>query len=110
MGQSVWPDGMINSDWYEVAGLMREYERQNDVRIELTLSATGTDERPDLVGFITAHTRRDVDAVPVLLASARLKCSQERFRGLKGLCFYLLYQVDFQLAARELTPHNKNRA
>lgn len=100
-GESLWPDGMTTCDWVEIAGLMAEFERENRVSLEITLTQCGSASAPDLCARVKATSEKGVGVEPVCWGSAQYRARRERFRSLKGLCIYLLYQMDFLLEQSE---------
>lgn len=81
--------------------MLSAFEEQNRVTIELSITKLLGSEVPDLrvIGraWEVGVDRREVKP----LASQSVICRAEQIRTLEGLVTYLLYQLDFQLAAHE---------
>lgn len=95
MGASLWPDGKHSADWYSIAGLMREWERENAASLRFTLCAAGTDKAPDLSLRLDALPMGAENTAVAPLASVSCRCSKERAAHLMGVCIFLVYQMDF---------------
>jgi len=95
MGASKWPDGKTTSDWYEVAGLMKEMEALGGYAITLTIQSGGSAEKPDLSLEATAVPMPGLSAEHAPSVSTKCRASQEQYVSLKGLLTFLLYQLDF---------------
>lgn len=102
MGVSKWPDGRISSDWYAVAGLMQEMCQTLGSSIVMEVSAAGSVERPDLLLRLTSVPMEGNSAGDVPSASVSCLASRARMENLKGLCFFLLYQLDFVSVSKEV--------
>lgn len=81
--------------------MLAAFEAQNQVRIDICLTSSVTDDTPDLC--LTGKAwRKDSDrraAKP--LACQSVTCRRERVRSVEGVVTYLLYQLDFLLAEYE---------
>jgi len=81
--------------------MIAAFEEQNTCTIEISLRRCNTAHLPDLHLTATAWSpkadRREVKP----LASANVKCRQERFKTMEGVLFFLMYQLDFLIAEGE---------
>jgi hypothetical protein len=100
MGEVLWPDGRTTSDWYEVAGLMMEMQKEDSISISIEMAVTVHKGRPDLILRATAVQMGEESVGLVPWGSTSVQCSKSRHTTLKGALISLLYQVDFLEAAR----------
>lgn len=101
MGASLWPDGRTSSDWIEIAGLMREMERECGQSIAIVFQTAGDDSNPDLQMTLTTEPTVDAGAELALSAFLQYRATGLRMASLKGLLFFLLYQMDFEFGRVE---------
>lgn len=101
MGASLWPDGRTTSDWYEVAGLLMEMQRENLGSTCIEMTVTVSKGQPDLLIRATAVPEPDAPWVAAGSVSASVLCSRSNYTSLKGVLISLIYQLDF-LAATHL--------
>ena len=81
--------------------MIAAFEEQNAVRIEVSLARWTTGDMPDL-SVVGKAWEKDADRrVAKPLAFQNVICRAERVRTLEGVVTYLLYQLDFALAAKE---------
>jgi len=95
MGKSKWPDGKTSSDWMDVAGLLMEVGEASNAAITITIEPCGTRETPDFVLKATAAPMGLDSAGPALSVSTSCRARGSGMANLKGLFFFLLYQLDF---------------
>lgn len=96
--KAVWPDGRITSDWYALAGLMRDFEQSTAVSFVFTISMEGSHKKPDLAVTCHAVPLGAASTAAAPLVSESVRASSAGLANLMGLLTYLLYQVDFQLS------------
>ncbi len=96
-------------DWSDVAGMVKAFESQNRVVVEICLLAGGTEELPDLIAEGRGYTSATADVERALLASVKCRWRAERFKSLEGLLTFLLYQLDFALASYEMEGISRRR-
>lgn len=100
MGDARWPDGKTSSDWYSVAGLLMEMQREDCASISIELTATVSNGRPDLCIKATGVPMEGNSAAPARLVSTSLTCSRSRHSTLESALIGVLYQLDFTLAVQ----------
>lgn len=100
MGSSKWPDGKTSSDWYSVAGLMMEMQREDCAHILIEIAPTVSNGQPDLLLRATGVPMEDSSAAPARSVSTSLTCSRSRHTSLEGALIGLLYQLDFTMAVQ----------
>jgi hypothetical protein len=89
-------------DWKDIADALRAFQEQNSVIITIGIVTVDQKGLPDLIVDAQAWEKQAKPTDPVLLASANARCSALNVRTLEAACFQLLYQLDSQLALREL--------
>lgn len=97
-------------DWADVAGMLAAFEDQNKCRIDVTFSRWTTADQPDISVVAKAWEREADRRVAKPLAFTNVIWRAERLKTLEGLIFFLLYQLDFQLAENEFATIDPKRA
>lgn len=101
MGESKWPDGKTSYRWYDVAGLMAEFEAENGVQLRLEITRAGSAERPDLLLELSATAPVEGSTEVARLGYVKTLASRQRIATLRGLCTFLVYQMDYALGTPE---------
>lgn len=97
-------------DWQDLAETLTAFEKQNRVNIEITLTRVREGDAVDLLLTAKAWDPIVDRRVAKPLASQDVLCRAERIRTVEAVLFYLLYQLDFQLAEHEWEDIGKPRA
>ncbi len=95
-------------DWQDLALAMEGFEMENNVRLTFVGAFCLTGGLSDLVWSLTAFPREVESGEVKTLASVSAKCRAQGFKTLGGLLFFLLYQLDFQLALGEFDSITKS--
>lgn len=97
-------------DWRDLAETLTAFEQQNRVDIEITLTRVREGDAVDLLLTAKAWEPTVDRRVAKPLASQNVLCRAERIRTVEAVLFYLLYQLDFQLAEHEWESTGKPSA
>jgi len=97
MAGEKWPDGRTSQDWYSIAGLMIEFERETDCSLHLEMVPTVVGGVPDLLITLRAAQLNAGNTAVAPSAFVKVSCLKSRVRTLQGAITYLLYAMDFKL-------------
>lgn len=90
--------------------MLTVFEEQNRVNIEITVTRVREGSAVDLLLSAKAWDPSADRRVVKPLACQSVLCRAERIRTVEGVLFYLLYQLDFQLAEHEWAGTNRPSA
>lgn len=96
-------------DWKDLASIFDSFEKQERVTLTCTLNVEVFNGVPDF--WVTLGTGMSLDADAELAPSAyvRLRLSSTNRKTLDAALLAALYQLDFQLAAREYEGSKRTR-
>lgn len=94
----------------EMTEIIVAFERQNNCRIETTLLSVDWRGEKCLLAEAVAWSRENVSGVRLRLASANVRCQEQRLATFEAVILNLLYALDFKLAEREFDKAAKTRA
>lgn len=88
-------------DMRDTAQALNSFEESNNVRIIVTIRSCGLSDGGNMWYEAKAITRPSAGVVPALLASVQLSCGALNIKTMDAAIMNLLYQLDFELAAKE---------
>lgn len=94
----------------EIAELLVAFERQNSCRIELSMVSVSWRGEMTMSVEAVAWSGANDSGVRLRLASANVRCLEQRLETFGAVLLNLLYALDFKLAEREFQHTTKNRA
>jgi len=87
-------------DWRDVVTFLLEIQRDNNCKVEVTLTPTGSPGRPGLDLFAQALAVDADQQVVRVLGSAKLHLPGSNFGGLSAALYSLGYELDKDLYRR----------
>jgi hypothetical protein len=97
-------NGPDSQDWIQA---LNAFETSNRCRVIVTIRSCGLQGESGVWYEAKAITQPSAGVVPALLASVQLSCGSLNSRTTAQAIFNLLYQLDYELGAREFAMLGK---
>jgi hypothetical protein len=102
-------DTSNSPDWKDLASILDSFQVQENVALTITLNVEVFSGVPDMWVTLVCTHQAGVGVEPVPSGYVRLRLSHTNRKTLDAALLAALYQLDFQLAAREYEGNKRTR-